>query len=81
MGIEKRTNQDKILIFPNPSSGDYTIITNQRNKIKRVIISDLSGRKILQKEGVNSDQIEVNIENQPAGIYFAIIDVLFCCKI
>ncbi len=54
----------KIMIFPNPSNGNFTI--KSKNTIKKVTITDITGRLI---KIINTDNKQIFISNIQAGIY------------
>jgi hypothetical protein len=56
----------KIDIFPNPSTGLFTI--NSENSIDKIVISDLSG-KTLFDEKINSKTHQIDLNNYNSGIY------------
>ena len=61
-------------VFPNPTTGDYTIVLNQSASHFFVEVSDLSGRILSQKAYSNSSSClsTLNVEN---GVY--LISILF----
>ena len=56
---------DKILIYPNPTTGDFTIYNS--NPKFSVEIFNLIGQKILGKQSMNSNSLSVS--KLPKGIY------------
>jgi hypothetical protein len=60
------SNSFEAMVAPNPSNGIYNINTNE--KIDAVIISDFMGKILLN----NSDS-QIDLSNQPSGIYFLTI--------
>jgi len=70
-GINEITNNNNFTIYPNPSSGSFTIQTNnasifQNSEIK---VYDLPGRLIYSKK-LNNNKTEIDLSNQSKGIYF-----------
>ena len=63
----------EINIFPNPSSGLFTI-TNKDDKRKlkngSLEIYNVVSQKIFSLDNVSFDNLEVDLSNQPNGIYF-----------
>lgn len=58
-------------IYPNPSSGNINIYPISGNEPTTILIMDAVGRFIFETKIMNNDSpIEVDISNQPAGIYF-----------
>ncbi len=60
-----RRNDEAISIFPNPSSGIFTL--NTSTTIKTVEVFNIMGESVLQQTTGN----KINISSQPKGIYFA----------
>ncbi|MEO6904044.1 MAG: T9SS type A sorting domain-containing protein [Bacteroidia bacterium] len=56
-----------IVIYPNPSNGEFTIAVEQ---IGKILIMDNLGRLILERN-VNSKKEVINLTNITSGIYFA----------
>ena len=55
-------------IFPNPANNVLNVVTDNFSLINQIIITDLTGKKILQQSGnLNS----INIESLASGIYIA----------
>lgn len=63
---EEQATNETILIYPNPASGFFTILSD--DMIRRVMVYDLTGRLITNLE-VNDLTTEVNISHFPEGVY------------
>jgi len=63
-------NDKFISIFPNPTSGIFTLqsINQQINK-STIIVSNTLGEKILERK-IISERTEIDLSVQPKGIYF-----------
>ena len=71
VGISEIAGLDQIRIYPNPSTGTFTIETH--NAIgAELSISDVVGRVIL-KESISMDKQPVNLKDIVAGDYFVTI--------
>jgi hypothetical protein len=57
-----------ISIFPNPSNGNFTIKNNFAPNFEIVIFNSL-GQKIYRREKINEIAFDVDLNNQPNGIY------------
>ncbi|MDL2243130.1 T9SS type A sorting domain-containing protein, partial [Bacteroidales bacterium OttesenSCG-928-K03] len=59
-------NNEKLKIFPNPTSGQLTVVIpeNQQSKFNYIQITDLQGRKVFQ-----TNDTSFNIEHLPSGMY------------
>ncbi len=57
-------------IYPNPTTGQVTVRFNKKADGKKVVVSDLSGRKIVQRELIGeSTSFHLNFGLEP-GVYF-----------
>jgi hypothetical protein len=65
----------KIKIFPNPSSGLFSIIITG-DIFEQLTITDNNGKILFQKTEIPNNRMEIDLSDQPKGIYFikAIID-------
>ena len=55
-----------VTVFPNPAK-DFLYIQNSTNsEIEKIIVSDISGRTVLQKDKIEAS---INVEKLAAGIY------------
>lgn len=60
-----------ITLFPNPGNGVFKI-SGVTSDIQGIQIVNGLGQVILQKTVVNSNNVEIDITGQPAGIYFCL---------
>jgi polyhydroxybutyrate depolymerase len=68
-GIENyEIKNNDFVIYPNPSNGKFKINVNSNQNISIMIYNAL-GAMVL-KESISSSRTDVNLENQPSGIYF-----------
>ncbi|MBA3987451.1 MAG: T9SS type A sorting domain-containing protein [Flavobacteriales bacterium] len=65
------TSANNISIFPNPSTGEFRISSNER--IKSYTIYSALGQSI-KNNIVNSQNFQIKLENHSTGIYFLIIE-------
>ncbi|MCX6352198.1 MAG: T9SS type A sorting domain-containing protein [Bacteroidetes bacterium] len=70
--IEDKTNTETAMrIFPNPTTGEVSIIFPLQSMDNRVEVCDFSGKVIASyKAASNSNQSTFNLKNLPCGIYF-----------
>lgn len=66
------SSADILSIFPNPTSGALTIKTARPDRKTSVEIYTVHGEKIYG-EKFFSDKLEVNMNNNPSGIYFVML--------
>lgn len=63
-------NENKIEISPNPNNGNFTISTNQKEgSLTSIEIINTLGNTIQKIPKSNSSTIEINIKDQPSGLY------------
>ncbi len=65
-GIYPVMKNDAVSIYPNPFSGEFTV-TNTSNEFSTFILYDITSRKILEKNFINSASVSMN--QFPDGIY------------
>lgn len=68
--LELNSNNNLISLFPNPSDGKVSIITGTNNQINEVSIINLLGEEILNKKGMSSTSVDLDLK-LPVGIFFA----------
>ena len=61
----------QIYIYPNPNNGNFTISLKESTKnIHSIEITDILGSTVYKKEKIQTNAINIDISNQPKGIYF-----------
>lgn len=78
IGEKKIIAPNDFHIYPNPTSGSFTISGTFHQPVKQLsfMITDLVGRQIYSREILhagNSFNEQFNITNQPAGLYLVVI--------
>ncbi|MES2132340.1 MAG: T9SS type A sorting domain-containing protein, partial [Bacteroidota bacterium] len=69
-GIESfATASDAIDVFPNPGNGNYTI-RFMNTDVKTVWVYDVTGRVVYENINTHDTTLQMNIINEPKGIYF-----------
>lgn len=61
-------NKDDLVVFPNPTSKTLNLKYNNEIIIKKIVITDLTGKTIIESFEKNSTQIDV--KNLSNGVYF-----------
>jgi len=69
VGINERENVDKIVIYPNPTTGKLQITSNEL-QIDNVEIFDIYGKKLLEQKAEGRKQKEIDVTDFSSGIYF-----------
>ena len=67
VGINEVKNEVSLQIYPNPTSGIFTIQSSEKNYTIEII--NLLGEKIYSST-INSNKSEIDLSKQPQGIYF-----------
>lgn len=78
IGEKKVIAPKDFFIYPNPSSGSFTISGTFHQPVKQLnfVITDLVGRQIYSRELLHTGDSfneQFNITNQPAGLYLVVI--------
>lgn len=68
-GISENNDENSIQLFPNPTSGEYSISFGRFYKQLSVTVKDISGKRISSETYSNTNSIEAKISGNP-GIYF-----------
>ena len=71
--IENRViNSDKFLLFPNPNTGQFTIIVQTLNEQEQLQLNvmDVYGKQILNQQINNSENHPINLSAYSKGIYY-----------
>ncbi|MDY6348671.1 MAG: T9SS type A sorting domain-containing protein, partial [Bacteroidales bacterium] len=64
--------KNDIIIAPNPNNGTFTIKGDA--PLKRIEITDLSGRTLLVKDNIADNEFTVRLGNAANGMYFVKIE-------
>ena len=76
--VENLNKQQDFIIFPNPTTGVFTVEGKDINKIE---VIDITGKQVSLKTDFNINSLIIDLNNQVKGIYFvkihtnSIIDV------
>lgn len=74
-GITNLNAAENISVYPNPSNGHITIDATKFSKgTMHMVIYDIIGNKIAEDHFQSASKHEVELLNQPAGIYFIRIE-------
>lgn len=62
---------DRILVYPNPNSGIFTIQANNQQLLANsyIEIYNVLGEKVYSQSKINNSQLTINLNNQPNGVY------------
>jgi hypothetical protein len=68
-GIEHLPENSTFAIYPNPSSGTFTIVSKE-NEYTLIITNILGQRILIQKIQTEDEKTEIDLSSQPSGMYF-----------
>lgn len=69
-GIEEENLSEVISVYPNPTNGKFTLSNTSDKNIQQLMMYDLSGGAILDLNGSDLSNTEIDVSGNPAGIYF-----------
>ena len=64
--VRSEGKQNSIAVYPNPSNGLYTIVPNEKDEIEQISLMSITGQSI----DVNMQNNQLDLSNEPAGVYF-----------
>ncbi len=62
-------------IYPNPSTGLFNLNINNRNLNYNIRVYNLTGEIIYQKNNLTSQELEINLNNKPKGLYVIKVEI------
>ena len=68
VGIQN-INNNIISVYPNPFSSQFTIKLNSINQESSIVVFDLVGNIVFEQSNLISNEININLKNQPSGQY------------
>jgi M6 family metalloprotease-like protein len=72
LGINDNAIENTIAIFPNPTTGKFTIESGEL-RIENIEVFDTFGRKVFEQKAESKKQNEIDISNLSSGIYIITI--------
>ena len=72
VGIMENSFGNKLLVYPNPTSGNFSVDLGAAYENSQITIIDISGKLIDSKTITQSQTLNLSIE-EPAGIYIVSI--------
>jgi hypothetical protein len=71
-GIEELTEASSVQVFPNPSTGVYTILLKKESTEYKLTVLNCLGEEIIQQKNLRGgNTYSLSLDSQPDGIYFA----------
>jgi phosphatidylserine/phosphatidylglycerophosphate/cardiolipin synthase-like enzyme len=72
---ENNPTTNELVLYPNPTSGEFTITKKNSFEDSNIAIYDILGKRVLKKQYNNLNNEIIDISNQANGLYF--VDVNF----
>src|SRR5689334_24380785 len=69
-GINELSNESIFGVYPNPSSGDFTITFPQTIANGNIEIINIEGKIIYTENVINISKKDIHLKNIPEGMYF-----------
>ncbi len=73
VGLEEESNLLGVNIYPNPTNGIFTINLNKLNANTTIVLSTISGKKIINQKLENTTTL-LNLTKYDNGVYFLSIE-------
>lgn len=71
LNISDELLSENIVLFPNPTSGEVTLLNNSKTTIQNIKITDVNGRLIQSlKVFENQHQLQISLKEYATGLYF-----------
>lgn len=61
-------DNSNVLIYPNPTSSEINVVSNDQSQIKQIQLYDLTG-KLMEIGIYNSEEVKLNLNKYNSGIY------------
>lgn len=74
VGIVENDFGNQLMVYPNPSNGNFAIDFGQVYAKTTITITDINGKLIYSKSFTQADMINVSIKEVPAGVYLTRIE-------
>ncbi|NQY08029.1 MAG: T9SS type A sorting domain-containing protein [Flavobacteriales bacterium] len=69
VGVTSKVASNNLLIYPNPTNGDFTVDFGAIQNETTIVVTDMLGKKISESTHQNVDSAQLNIEGA-SGTYF-----------
>jgi len=70
VGLDENNSENQISAAPNPTTGNFIIQSEHEIANATLKICDVSAKIIYYKENLSGTNFQIDLSNQPAGIYF-----------
>ena len=69
VGVDELNNDISVSLFPNPSEGEFTVVTGNNAIIQEIELVDLLGKSYMLVTKLNNTSCSMNIDQLPSGVY------------
>jgi len=66
---EKISLSDQVVLYPNPTAGDFNLSLSGQDEMKEISILDMSGNLVRNYKGLSTKQFAIVQEGLPDGMY------------
>ncbi len=67
---DKAITEDQLKVYPNPAQQLLNVHLNGRNEFQRVLVHDITGRRIMDTGEMQSNHAQLNVSELDNGLYF-----------
>ena len=67
--VQKASGLHEVNIYPNPSNKDF-IVESQKVGIERLMVSDVMGLEIINRDNIQNTFVKVNMAEQASDVYY-----------
>jgi hypothetical protein len=71
-GIVENSFGDALIVYPNPTTGNFSIDLGATYEHSQIVITDILGKTLDSKKFTQSQVLNYSLE-QPSGVYFVSI--------
>ncbi len=72
-GIVENSFEDALIIYPNPTNGNFSVDLGHTYEYVEIMITDIFGKTLVSKSFTQSQVLNYSLE-QPSGVYFVSIN-------
>ena len=69
-GLFENDFGEQLVVYPNPSRGNFSIALGKVYEITEVSIIDVSGKLVYENTFRDTQLLDISIKNIPSGVYF-----------
>ena len=63
-------NESGFNIYPNPFTNNFTVNVKSGGGVLKVKVINVIGQIVKETEATGTDELQIDLQNQPAGIYY-----------